>query len=63
MNATEIIKEISRLPEEERGKVIDFVYHLPNAETLAAIKEAEKPEDLDSFASSKDLFKSLDVEC
>ncbi len=63
MNAAEIIEEISRLPEEERGKVIDFVYHLPNSETLAAIKEAENPEDLDRFASSKDLFKSLDVEC
>ena len=63
MNAVEIIEKISRLPDEEKGKVIDFVSHLPNAETLEAIKEAEKPEDLDSYASSKDLFKSLDVEC
>ena len=28
MNAAEIIREIEAMPEEERGKVIDFVQHL-----------------------------------
>jgi len=39
MNAAEIIEEIARLPENEKGKVVEFVRHLPNAETLEAINE------------------------
>ena len=39
MNAAEIIEEIARLPEAEKGKVVEFVRHLPNAETLEAIHE------------------------
>ncbi|MCH8476100.1 MAG: hypothetical protein LAT55_12840 [Opitutales bacterium] len=39
MNAAEIIEEIARLPEDEKGKVVEFVRHLPNAETIAAINE------------------------
>jgi hypothetical protein len=27
MNAAEIIAEIARLPEDEKGKVVDFVRH------------------------------------
>jgi len=61
MNAAEIIEEISRLPEEERGKVIDFVYHLPNAETIAAINEPL--EEGRSFKSAAELFAALDEEC
>lgn len=34
MNAAEIIEEIARLPENEKGKVVESVRHLPNAETL-----------------------------
>jgi hypothetical protein len=40
VNAAEIIKEIARLPENEKDKVVDFVRHLPNAETLKAINES-----------------------
>ena len=40
MNAAEIIEEIARLPENEKGKVVEFVRHLPNAETLEAINES-----------------------
>jgi len=39
MNAAKIIEEIARLPESEKGKVVEFVRHLPNAETLEAINE------------------------
>jgi len=39
MNAAEIIEEIVSLPESEKGKVVEFVRHLPNAETLKAINE------------------------
>ncbi len=39
MNAAKIIEEIERLPESEKGKVVEFVRHLPNAETLEAINE------------------------
>lgn len=61
MNAAEIIEEITRLPEEERSKVIDFVYHLPNAETIAAINEPL--EEGRSFKSAAELFAALDEEC
>ncbi len=57
MNAAEIIEEITRLPESERGKVIDFMRHLPNAETLEAM--AEPIEDLPRFSSVESLFEAL----
>jgi antitoxin component of RelBE/YafQ-DinJ toxin-antitoxin module len=63
MNAAQIIDEITRLPEDEKDKVVDFVRHLPNAETLAAMEEAEHPEKLESFESAEDMFKKLGVEC
>jgi len=62
MNAVEVIEEIKRLPEEEREKVVEFVRHLPNAETIAAMEEAEHPEKLERFESASDLFKKLGVE-
>lgn len=39
MNAAKIIEEIARLPENEKGKVVEFVRHMPNVETLEAIHE------------------------
>ena len=63
MNAEEIIDEIQRLPEDERGKVLDFVRHQPNAETLEAMEEAKHPEKLERFESASDLFEKLGVEC
>ena len=62
MNAMQVIEEIKRLPEEEREKVVEFVRHLPNAETIAAMEEAEHPEKLERFESASDLFKKLGVE-
>jgi len=60
MNAAEIIEEISRLPEDERGKVIDFVYHLPNAETVEAIEEpTEGLPRYKSMSEVRDAIKGL----
>jgi antitoxin component of RelBE/YafQ-DinJ toxin-antitoxin module len=61
MNAAEIIQEIERLPEEEKGKVVDFMRHLPNEETLAAMEEAKHPEKLEKFDSAADMFKKLGI--
>ena len=61
MNAAEIIEEIQRLPESEKGKVVDFMRHLPNEETLAAMEEAKHPEKLEKFDSAADMFKKLGV--
>lgn len=60
MNAVQIIEEIQRLPDEERGKVVQFVRHLPNAETIAAMNE---PIDkLQRFDSVEALFADLESE-
>lgn len=61
MNAAQIIEEIQRLPEDERGKVLDFARHQPNAETLEAMEEARHPEKLEKFDSAADMFKKLGV--
>lgn len=57
MGAHEIIKEITRLPESEKDKVVAFVRHLPNTETLKAINEPL--EGLPRFASVEELFDEL----
>lgn len=57
MNAAEIIDEIQRLPEEERGKVLDFVRHQPNAETLEAMREPT--DDLPRFKTVEALFEEM----
>ena len=57
MNAAQIIEEITRLPEDEKDKVVDFVRHLPNDETLAAIDEPI--ENLPRFKSVEALFEEL----
>tara|TARA_E500000178_G_scaffold87641_3_gene86414 strand:+ start:9946 stop:10140 length:195 start_codon:yes stop_codon:yes gene_type:complete len=53
MNASDIIEKIARLPEEEKGKVIEFVRHLPNAKTLEAIHEPA--DDLPRYASMDEV--------
>lgn len=58
MNAAEIIEEIQRLPEKERGKVVEFVRHQPNAETIAAMEEPI--EGLPRYSSVDELFKELE---
>jgi len=61
MNAAEIIQEIERLPEDEKEKVVDFMRHLPNEETLAAMEEAKYPEKLEKFDSAADMFEKLGI--
>ena len=53
MNAAEIIEEIAQLPESEKGKVVEFVRHLPNAETLEAINEPT--DDLPRYTSMDEV--------
>jgi hypothetical protein len=60
MNAAEIIDEIQRLPGNEQGKVVEFVRHLPNAETIAAIHEPL--EEGRSYKSAAELFAAIDEE-
>lgn len=55
MNAVDVIEEIKRLPEKERSKVVEFVRHLPNAETVEAINEPI--EDWPRFDSVEELFR------
>lgn len=57
MNALEIIEEIKRLPEAERGKVLEFMRHIPNAETIEAINEPT--EGLPRFNTVEELFEEL----
>ena len=59
MNAAEIIQQIQRLPEDEKGKVVDFMRHLPNAETLEAMRE---PVGEERFNSAAELFASIEAE-
>ena len=39
MVATEVIDQFKRLPLEEKGKVLVFIRHQPNSETIEAINE------------------------
>ena len=57
MNAAEIIEEIAQLSESEKVKVVEFVRHLPNAETIAAINEPT--EGLPRFNTVEELFEEL----
>jgi hypothetical protein len=59
MNAAEIIEEIQRLPDEERGKVVDFVLNRPNADTLAAMEE---PLEDGYFKSASELFSAIEAD-
>ncbi len=57
MNAAQIIEEIQRLSEGEKGKIVEFLRHQPNAETIAAMDE---PTDrLPRFSSVDALFEEL----
>ena len=57
MNAMEVIEEIKRLPDEEREKVVEFVRHLPNAETVEAINEPI--EGLPHYKSMDEVRKAI----
>ena len=57
MNAAEIIEEIAQLPESEKGKVVEFIRHLPNAETLEAINEPA--DDLPRYTSMDEVRSAI----
>lgn len=58
MNAAEIIQEFNRLPEDEKGKVIEFVRNMsaesPVSNNEAFLKAAEKV-----FTENAPLFDKL----
>ena len=58
MDAAEIIEEIIRLSEKEKVKVVEFVRHMPNAETIDAINEPT--EGLPRFSTVEELFEELE---
>ena len=60
MNAAEILEEISRLPADEKEKVVEFLSHQPDAETLAAMREPVEEGRL--FKSAAELFASIEAE-
>jgi hypothetical protein len=57
MNAAEIIDEIERLPAGEKGKVVEFVRQLPNAETVEAIEEST--DDLSRYKTMKEVRSAI----
>lgn len=57
MNAEKIIEEITRLPENEKDKVVEFVRNLPNDKTIASFDEPL--EELPRFSSVEALFDEL----
>lgn len=60
MNAAQIIEEIQRLPEDEKGKVVEFLRQQPNAATIAAMREPV--EEGRSFKTAAELFASIEAE-
>jgi len=62
MNAVEIINEIEALPEEEKGKVIDFVRHLDersDKRTRFAGKDGFEKAAESVFSKHSKLFEKL----
>lgn len=57
MNAQQIIAEITQLPSEEKSKIVDFVRHLPNQDTIEAMEEPI--EGLPRFDSVEALMEEL----
>ncbi len=57
MNAQQIIDEITQLPSEEKSKVVEFVRHLPNEETIEAMNEPT--EGLPRYKSMDEVRSAL----
>ena len=58
MNAVRIIEEFRKLSPDEQIKVVDFMRHIPNEETIAAIYEPV--DESRSFKNADELFAALD---
>ena len=60
MNAVEIIQEIERLPESEKGKVVEFVEALKGAKAVRYIDSAAVEQTADKvFREHASLFEKL----
>jgi hypothetical protein len=57
MNAQQIIDEITQLPLEEKSKVVEFVRHLPNQDTIDAINEPI--EDLPRYTNMNEVRSAI----
>jgi len=57
MNAQQIIDEITQLPLEEKSKVVEFVRHLPNQDTIEAINEPI--EDLPRYTNMNEVRSAI----
>lgn len=65
-----LYRKICQLPDAAAAQVMEFIDHMiaddidehePNAETLAAMREAEHPERLKSYASIEEMFQDFGV--
>ncbi len=60
MNAAEIIQEITRLPENEQGKVVEFVEALKGTKQVRYIDSAAVEKTADKvFREHAPLFEKL----
>ena len=60
MNAAEIIQEIERLPESEKGKVVEFVETLKGTKSVRYIDSASVEKTADKvFREHAPLFEKL----
>jgi len=60
MNAAEIIQEIARLPETEKGKVVEFVERLKETKEVRYIDSAAVEKTADKvFREHAPLFEKL----
>jgi hypothetical protein len=65
----ELEQVVHRLPDDKVRIALDFIHRLddideyePNAETVAAMREAEHPEDLKSYAGIEEMFRDFGVD-
>ena len=63
MTATQVIRQIKKLPDAEQAKVRRYVYrnHVPNETTRKALRESEAGKGLVRCTDIGDLFAKLKV--
>lgn len=59
MNAVELIEEFNRLPQEEKGKVVEFIRQDMAGTVRYADDEAAKAAAESVFSEHPDLFRKL----
>jgi len=59
MNAAEIIEEYKRLPDKEKGKVVEFIRQDNTAQVRYASDQEAKAASEEVFAEHPELFRKL----